>query len=143
MRQAGTIPTKQDAERFADYLLTLGIATKVEGNELHPASLGSSSARVQAAILDLYDPDRSQTVLKRGEASSFADFAAAWRERAKLHAAFAEWLHERVGEELLEIRAYHLDQASLLHAELDGKPPVELAHETAAALEAAGNRRCR
>jgi GlpG protein len=30
MRQAGTISTKQDADRFADYLLTLGIATKVE-----------------------------------------------------------------------------------------------------------------
>lgn len=30
MRQAGTITTRQDAERFADYLLTLGIASKVE-----------------------------------------------------------------------------------------------------------------
>jgi len=63
-----------------------GRPTKIEGNELHPASLGSSSARVQAAILDLYDPDRSQAVLKRGEASSWAEFAAAWKERAKLHA---------------------------------------------------------
>lgn len=30
MRQAGTISSKQDAERFADYLLTLGISTKIE-----------------------------------------------------------------------------------------------------------------
>src|SRR5262249_29132627 len=36
---------------------------------------------------DLYDPDRSQTVLKRGEASSWTDFVAAWKERAKTHAA--------------------------------------------------------
>jgi molybdopterin-containing oxidoreductase family iron-sulfur binding subunit len=64
-----------------------GRPTKVEGNELHPASLGASSARVQASVLDLYDPDRSQSVLKRGEISSWNDFVAAWKERAKAHAA--------------------------------------------------------
>ena len=64
-----------------------GRPTKLEGNELHPASLGSSSARVQASVLDLYDPDRSQAVLKRGERSSWADFVAAWKVRAKAHAA--------------------------------------------------------
>ncbi len=64
-----------------------GRPTKIEGNELHPASLGSSSARVQASVLDLYDPDRSQAVLKRGEPSSWDEFVAAWKERAKLHAA--------------------------------------------------------
>lgn len=33
MRQAGTIDTKQDAERFADYLLTLGITSKIEPSD--------------------------------------------------------------------------------------------------------------
>jgi class 3 adenylate cyclase/tetratricopeptide (TPR) repeat protein len=61
-------------------------------------------------------------------------------ERAELHARFADWLHERAGDELLEIRAYHLDQAALLHAELDGAPPPELAKQAAAALEEAGRR---
>jgi molybdopterin-containing oxidoreductase family iron-sulfur binding subunit len=64
-----------------------GRPTKLEGNELHPASLGASSAACKAAVLDLYDPDRSQQVLKRGEPSSWTDFVAAWKERAKLHAA--------------------------------------------------------
>jgi molybdopterin-containing oxidoreductase family iron-sulfur binding subunit len=64
-----------------------GRPTKIEGNELHPASLGSSSARAQASILDLYDPDRSQAVLRRGEGSTWADFVAAWKERAEIHAA--------------------------------------------------------
>jgi MoCo/4Fe-4S cofactor protein with predicted Tat translocation signal len=64
-----------------------GRPTKIEGNELHPATLGSSSARMQAAILDLYDPDRSPSVLKGGERSTWADFVAAWAERAKGHAA--------------------------------------------------------
>jgi predicted ATPase/class 3 adenylate cyclase len=61
-------------------------------------------------------------------------------ERAQLHARFAEWLGERAGDELLEIRAYHLDHATQLLAELDGAPPAGLAQETAAALEEAGRR---
>jgi class 3 adenylate cyclase/tetratricopeptide (TPR) repeat protein len=60
--------------------------------------------------------------------------------RAQHHARFAEWLSERAGEELLEIRAYHLDQAAQLLAELDGAPPPELAREAAEALTAAGKR---
>jgi molybdopterin-containing oxidoreductase family iron-sulfur binding subunit len=63
-----------------------GRPTKLEGNELHPASLGSSSARVQASVFDLYDPDRSQLVLRKGVPSTWADFVAAWKERAKSHA---------------------------------------------------------
>ena len=61
-------------------------------------------------------------------------------ERTGLHERFAEWLRERTGDELLEIRAYHLDQAASLHAELDGRVPDELARAAAAALEAAGRR---
>jgi tetratricopeptide (TPR) repeat protein len=60
--------------------------------------------------------------------------------RAGYHQRFAEWLHKRAGEELLEIRAYHLDHATSLLAELDGSPPEELAHEAAVALEEAGRR---
>jgi class 3 adenylate cyclase/tetratricopeptide (TPR) repeat protein len=60
--------------------------------------------------------------------------------RAELHARFAAWLHERAGEELLEIRAYHLDHAAALVGELDGRPPRELAQEAAEALESAGRR---
>jgi MoCo/4Fe-4S cofactor protein with predicted Tat translocation signal len=63
-----------------------GRPTKIEGNELHPASGGASSARVQAAILDLYDPDRSQSVRRRGEPSTWDDFVAAWKERSASHA---------------------------------------------------------
>jgi class 3 adenylate cyclase/tetratricopeptide (TPR) repeat protein len=60
--------------------------------------------------------------------------------RAELHMKFAEWLRERADKELLEIRAYHLDQATKLLAELDGRPPVDLARTAAKALEAAGRR---
>jgi class 3 adenylate cyclase/tetratricopeptide (TPR) repeat protein len=60
--------------------------------------------------------------------------------RAEQHERFAEWLQERAPEELLEIRAYHLDHAAQLIAELDGAAPQELASEAAAALEEAGRR---
>ncbi len=60
--------------------------------------------------------------------------------RADLHQHVANWLEERAGDELLEIRAYHLDHAAALLADLDGAPPPELAAEAAAALEEAGKR---
>jgi class 3 adenylate cyclase/tetratricopeptide (TPR) repeat protein len=60
--------------------------------------------------------------------------------RADLHRRFAAWLHGRVGEELTEIRGYHLDQACRMLTELDGAPPADLASETAAVLESAGRR---
>jgi class 3 adenylate cyclase/tetratricopeptide (TPR) repeat protein len=60
--------------------------------------------------------------------------------RAEYHTRFAEWLRQKADKELLEIRAYHLDRATALYAELDGRPPEELARTAAKALEAAGKR---
>lgn len=60
--------------------------------------------------------------------------------RAQHHARFAEWLAERAGDELLEIRAYHLDQSVEFLSELDGAPPEELAELTAGALVKAAKR---
>jgi len=60
--------------------------------------------------------------------------------RAAQHARFAGWLKERAGDELLEIRAFHLDKAAYLLAELDGAAPPELAADAAQALEAAAKR---
>ncbi len=60
--------------------------------------------------------------------------------RAELHAGFANWLRERGVEELVEIRAHHLDRAVTLLTELEGTVPPDLAREAAAALEAAGAR---
>jgi MoCo/4Fe-4S cofactor protein with predicted Tat translocation signal len=51
-----------------------GRPTKVEGNPLHPASLGSTSGFAQAAILNLYDPDRARSVMQGGQRKSWKDF---------------------------------------------------------------------
>ncbi|HVR73712.1 MAG TPA: molybdopterin oxidoreductase, partial [Planctomycetota bacterium] len=54
-----------------------GRPTKIEGNPLHPASLGATDAFTQAAILSLYDPERSQAVMDRGQVSSWPAFLLA------------------------------------------------------------------
>src|SRR5438270_1036933 len=52
----------------------MGRPTKIEGNPDHPASLGATDAFMQASILGLYDPDRSQVVRHLGEISTWSDF---------------------------------------------------------------------
>jgi MoCo/4Fe-4S cofactor protein with predicted Tat translocation signal len=58
----------------------MGRPTKIEGNPEHPASRGSTDTLTQAAVLDLYDPDRAQTVTFRGEVRGWSSFSAAVRE---------------------------------------------------------------
>ncbi len=61
--------------------------------------------------------------------------------RALLHRQMAQWLAGRpVADELVEIRAYHLDESARLVAELEGRVDAALAGETAVALEQAGRR---
>ncbi len=52
-----------------------GRPTKVEGNPEHPAGLGGSDVFSQASILDMYDPDRSQTVTYLGQLSTWSGFS--------------------------------------------------------------------
>jgi molybdopterin-containing oxidoreductase family iron-sulfur binding subunit len=58
-----------------------GRPTKVEGNPAHPASLGATDIFAQAAVLDLWDPDRSQALLKQGRIAGWDDFLAEMTDR--------------------------------------------------------------
>ena len=51
-----------------------GRPTKIEGNPDHPASLGGTDVFTQASILNLYDPDRAQTVTFAGEIRTWSAF---------------------------------------------------------------------
>ena len=51
-----------------------GRPIKLDGNPQHPAFRGGSTPFMQAAILDLYDPDRSQEPLFGGHPASWGDF---------------------------------------------------------------------
>jgi molybdopterin-containing oxidoreductase family iron-sulfur binding subunit len=53
-----------------------GHPTKIEGNPGHPASLGATNIFHQAGLLDLYDPDRSEEVLKQGQPDTWDNFVA-------------------------------------------------------------------
>ena len=54
----------------------MGRPTKIEGNPEHPGSLGGTDVFLQASVLDLYDPDRSQAVLHNGHISNWEAFVA-------------------------------------------------------------------
>ncbi|HEY3914640.1 MAG TPA: TAT-variant-translocated molybdopterin oxidoreductase [Verrucomicrobiae bacterium] len=57
-----------------------GHPVKIEGNPQHPASLGATNVFHQAALLDLYDPNRSKHILNHGQPSHWNDCLAALRQ---------------------------------------------------------------
>ena len=64
-----------------------GRPVKVEGNPAHPASQGATSSFDQAALLDLYDPERAQGIVRRGQALSWRAFLAEVQKLARAHEA--------------------------------------------------------
>ena len=58
-----------------------GRPTKIEGNELHPSSLGKANSYMQAALLGLYDPDRSQKPRMNGNKKEWIDFEGFWKTK--------------------------------------------------------------
>ncbi|MBX4970033.1 molybdopterin-containing oxidoreductase family iron-sulfur binding subunit [Rhizobium binae] len=59
-----------------------GRPVKLEGNPDHPASGGKSDAFTQAALLSLYDPNRSRSPRRNGTLSTWSAFEGAMAENA-------------------------------------------------------------
>jgi molybdopterin-containing oxidoreductase family iron-sulfur binding subunit len=66
-----------------------GRPTKIEGNKLHPSSRGATNLYMQAAILGLYDPDRSRHVTHDGAMADWIEFVSFWRDQSRLFEANA------------------------------------------------------
>jgi Fe-S-cluster-containing dehydrogenase component len=70
-----------------------GRPTKIEGNELHPSSLGAASSWMQAATLDLYDPDRGRRPTRHGgagEGGAEGEQETSWEDVAAYFDTLAE-----------------------------------------------------
>jgi molybdopterin-containing oxidoreductase family iron-sulfur binding subunit len=77
--------------RFAGYLQPVlgksiaGRPVKLEGNDQHPATGGATDLFMQAALLGLYDPERSQMPLHLGQPATWAAFDTdAFRRTAEI-----------------------------------------------------------
>jgi MoCo/4Fe-4S cofactor protein with predicted Tat translocation signal len=57
----------------------LGRPTKIEGNNLHPASMGGTDVFAQASLLGMYDPDRAQAITHLGDVESWSSFVSGIR----------------------------------------------------------------
>ncbi len=59
----------------------MGRPTKIEGNPSHPASGGATDVFRQAAVLELWDPDRSRTLRNGKRIATWNEFLALLQER--------------------------------------------------------------
>ncbi|WP_132254871.1 4Fe-4S dicluster domain-containing protein [Methylobacterium segetis] len=98
LRYATTLPLSGWG-RGVQAIAVDGRPIKIEGNPLHPASRGATDVFAEAAILDLYDPDRSRTVTERVNGiASWEMFVRAWRAPlAKVRGQGGRGLHLLTG----------------------------------------------
>ncbi|HSR66411.1 MAG TPA: TAT-variant-translocated molybdopterin oxidoreductase [Acidobacteriota bacterium] len=99
----------------------MGRPTKLEGNEMHPASLGATDLFTQAAVLSLYDPDRSQVVRNAGQIRTWSVFADRYRQAIEEQAA-----QRGAGLRILSETVTSLSQAAHLRRVLERFPQAKL-----------------
>jgi MoCo/4Fe-4S cofactor protein with predicted Tat translocation signal len=65
----------------------MGRPIKIEGNPDHPASLGASDPFMQASILEMYNPDRTEVIRSRGRIRTWATFHSDLRQALSIQQA--------------------------------------------------------
>lgn len=88
-----------------------GRPIKVDGNVDHPMNCGALSARGQAMIHDLYDPDRLRAPLMKGAETNWADFDEAMKS-VLAESKGSTWIltntvHSPTLKRLIEKSGYH------------------------------------
>ncbi|MEM8680261.1 MAG: TAT-variant-translocated molybdopterin oxidoreductase [Planctomycetota bacterium] len=133
--QAEKFATSIDVAGMPRHLLVTsydGRPVKVEGNPDHPDSQGATDTFAQASILELYDPDRSDTLRERQPRQTFTrswdEFDAFWNDRLTQLAAV-----KGLGLGLLIEPVASFSQAALLRKLRDRFPQVEVFEHTALA----------
>jgi molybdopterin-containing oxidoreductase family iron-sulfur binding subunit len=96
-----------------------GRPTKLEGNPTHPFSVGAIDLHTQASILNFYDPDRANVVTRKGNISSWVNFAAALIGMRDDHAT-----RQGAGLRLLTAPIYSPTLVSQLQSFLTSMPQV-------------------
>jgi molybdopterin-containing oxidoreductase family iron-sulfur binding subunit len=105
-----------------------GRPIKLEGNPDHPESLGGTDAVTQAAILGLYDPDRSRVPERAGQAATWAGFESEWVGHREV------WQRTRgAGLAILTEPTTSPSELRALHALLDQWPEARWYQHTALA----------
>ena len=104
-----------------------GRPVKIEGNPLHPASLGAADVFMQAAVLELYDPDRSRQPVRRESGKELPQTAEDFDGWAREHFAA---LRARNGAGLAILaEASSSPTLAALRARLAGAMPAARWHE--------------
>ena len=91
---ATAMPTREGAMPLVVSTVD-GRPTKVEGNPLHPYCNGGTDAFAQASILDLFDPNRSKTLLEDRSPASRELFENFLQRVAAAHSSGLAFLVER------------------------------------------------
>ncbi|MCC6125096.1 MAG: TAT-variant-translocated molybdopterin oxidoreductase [Pirellulales bacterium] len=92
-----------------------GRPIKVEGNPKHPNSLGATNAYAQAAILELYDPDRSRHIIEK---TPQGDQVRSWEQFSEFAKKHFEEYRKNGGEGLAILSEKN---HSRTECELEGK----------------------
>jgi MoCo/4Fe-4S cofactor protein with predicted Tat translocation signal len=133
--------TSMDLDGFATGLLVEsheGRPTKIEGNPLHPASLGATGVYEQASVLDLYNPERARAVRRGARPAPWQAVAAELARERNDRGAGLRFVLQPTGSPLIESLLARI-QARYPEARFTFHAPAERGHAARGAELAFGS----